>query len=383
MKTGRAKGEGATPSQLCDHVDCDEIGPERIFHYYNAAVGLRAVLVIDVASFGVSAGGVRAAPDLSVREIARLARAMSYKFTLLDLPCGGAKAGIWLAPRDPARHAIVAAFLEAIRPLTAAHAYLPGADLGTSAEDFAGLEAEAGAIHRMGRESADGLPLEEQLTGFGVVVAAKTACQLSGRSLVGSSVAIEGFGKVGAGAARFFRREGARVVAVSTIHGAIFDPAGLDVDELLEMRRKVGDALVNEHPRAQHLSREALFELPVDVLVPGARPDVINDKNVKKIRAGLIVPAANIPYANDAPRQLHDRGVTALPDFVTNTGGVLSGAAALQNLAAAESFALVEQKIDSLVRAVFSAGSHGGGPYEAAAALARERLREATQQGGR
>ena len=353
-------------------LELDEIGPERVIHYHDPAIGLRAVLVIDVAGLGASAGGVRAAGDLSVREVARLARAMSYKFAMLELPVGGAKAGIWVAHDDPARPRILEAFVSAIRPLAESGRYLPGADLGTSAEDFASLRGDAGAIHRMGREQAGGAPLEEQLTGFGVVVAARTACLQRDRSLCGATVALEGFGKVGTGAARAFAREGAIVQAVSTVHGAIHDPKGLDLDELLALREKLGDRLVDAYPRGERIARDALFELPVDVLVPGARPDAIHGKNVEKLRARLIVPAANIPYAEGMAERLHARGVVALPDFVTNAGGVLSGIAALRGLSAEESFALVEEKIAAGVRTLFEAMRGDGGPYRVATGLAHE-----------
>src|SRR4029079_4894845 len=98
-----------------------------------------------------------------------------------------------------------------------------------------------------------------------------------GRGLEGATVAIEGFGKVGAGTARACARAGARVVAISTVHGLLFDPAGLDVEQLLELRGRVGDRLVENAVREAR-PREELFELEVDVLVPGARPDSLTRK---------------------------------------------------------------------------------------------------------
>ena len=106
-------------------VGFDEIGPERIYHYYSAAARLRAVVVIDTLRFGICGGGVRLAADLNLVEVIRLARAMSYKFALLELPCGGAKAGIWLDPSDAERTSVVAAFVDAVRPLVTAGGLLP------------------------------------------------------------------------------------------------------------------------------------------------------------------------------------------------------------------------------------------------------------------
>lgn len=113
-------------------VPLDDIGPERILFHYDPASGMRAVIVIDTSRFGLTAGGVRMAADLTLTEMVRLARAMTYKFALLELPCGGAKAGIWLDPSDPRRSQIMRVFLDVLRPLAASRAYMAGVDMGTS-----------------------------------------------------------------------------------------------------------------------------------------------------------------------------------------------------------------------------------------------------------
>src|SRR5262245_1064653 len=111
-------------------------GPERLFSFYDPVTHMRAVTVIDTTAFGISAGGVRMLADLSLNEIVRLARAMTYKYLMLDVRCGGAKAGIWYDPAHQDRQAVVRAFLDALRPLWEKRIYLPGADMGTSEEDF-------------------------------------------------------------------------------------------------------------------------------------------------------------------------------------------------------------------------------------------------------
>jgi glutamate dehydrogenase/leucine dehydrogenase len=131
-------------------IPLDEIGPERIIHVYEPKSGLRAVVVIDTTRFGLTAGGVRMAADLSLSEMARLARAMTYKFAMLELPCGGAKAGIWLHPAAPSRPTVMQAFLDAIAPLVESRQYMAGADMGTSAADFAPLYAASGRQSSLG-----------------------------------------------------------------------------------------------------------------------------------------------------------------------------------------------------------------------------------------
>lgn len=337
-------------------VPLDAVGPERVLHYYEPSCGLRAVVVIDTTRYGMSAGGVRMAADLTLREMVRLARAMSYKYALLELPCGGAKAGIWLDPAAPSRARVMAAFLEATRVLTESRAYIPGADMGTSAADFESLQGASGEAQRLGLQQFDGLPLEDQLTGYGVVVAARTASEFLGGGLHGARVAIEGFGKVGAGAAKFFAQEGARLVAVSTVRGALYDADGLAIEELLALRERYGDAALEHASRGSRLEREALLALPVDILVPGARPDAIHAGNVESIQARLIVPAANIPYAPGSVERLQARGIIAIPDFVSNAGGVLAGLVGLQGGTAGDAFRVVHDRIAANLRRVLEAG---------------------------
>jgi hypothetical protein len=114
-------------------VPLDAIGPERMLFHYHPASGMRAVIVLDTTRFGLTAGGVRLAADLTLMELVRLARAMTYKFAMLELPCGGAKAGIWLDPSDPRRPQVMRALIDVLRQLAASHAYIAGADMGTSA----------------------------------------------------------------------------------------------------------------------------------------------------------------------------------------------------------------------------------------------------------
>lgn len=353
----------------------DEIGPQRIFHYYEPAARLRAVLVIDTTRFGLSAGGVRMAPDLTLAEMVRLARAMSYKYAMLDLPCGGAKAGIWFDAADPSRAAVVQAFLAVIRPLIEARAYIPGADMGTTAGDFAALYPDTGSSRNLADQTFQGLPLEDQVTGYGVVIAARSACEFAGRTLCGMRVAIEGFGKVGLGAAKFFAREQAVVVAVSTINGTLYDHGGLDVATLVDLRRAHGDAALDHYTGGQRLPREALLTLPVDILVPGARPDAIHAGNVDAIAAPLVVPAANIPYAPGTIARLHASGIVAIPDFVANAGGVLLGLVGLQGGGVDDVFTAVRERIRAnVLRVLEVAKQRECAAYDAAVALARQRL---------
>ena len=189
----------------------DATGPQRILSFYDPASQMRAVIVIDTTAFGMSAGGVRMLPDLSVEEMIRLARAMTYKYLMLEVPVGGAKAGIWYDPATQDRQAVMDAFVRALQPLYEKLGYYPGADMGTADDDFLSLRNTPGKRRYSGLRAThfEGLPLEDQLTGFGVVESALVAAKAFQLPVRGATVGIEGFGKVGGGVARFFVRAGA------------------------------------------------------------------------------------------------------------------------------------------------------------------------------
>ncbi len=363
----------------------DATGPEQILSFYDPASRMRAVIVIDTTAFGMSAGGVRMLPDLSVKEMIRLARAMTYKYLMLEFPAGGAKAGIWYDPATQNRQAVMDAFLQVLQPLYEKRTYYPGADMGTSDDDFLPLRNELGKRRYSGLRTKhfEGLPLEDQLTGFGVVESALVAAKAFQLPVHEATVAIEGFGKVGGGAARFFVRTGARVVAVSTLAGTRYDLKGLDVERLLELRQEYGDEAVRHYRGGRLLSRRALFTLPVDILIPGARPDVIHAKNVERIQAKLVVPAANIPFRPSIANRLSQRGVGVVPDFVSNGGGVLAALADIQGLGTEDSFAFVSKHIRKNTKLVLSRSRRSRcTPFEAAFRIVRERWKKTarTQQ---
>jgi glutamate dehydrogenase (NAD(P)+) len=227
------------------------------------AAGLDALIVIDHDLFPVSAGGTRMLPDVDAREVARLARAMTWKFAVCGVRYAGAKAGIRFEGGD--RDAVLAAYRRALTPFR--DVFLTGPDMGTRPSDF--VTPDLVADLPLWARSHEGLGMDDLATGHGVKAAAGAALDHLGRGLEGATVAIEGFGKVGAGTARACARAGARVVAISTVHGLVTDPAGLDVEQLLELRGRFGDRLV-ENAAREARPREELFGLEVDVLVPGA-----------------------------------------------------------------------------------------------------------------
>ncbi len=323
-------------------------------------------------------------PDLSLSEMIRLARAMTYKYLMLEVHCGGAKAGVWYDPTTQDRTTVWSAFLQVLRPFVEKRMYLPGTDMGTTEEDFQPLYAD-GTRHRSGgllKQVVDGLPLEDQLTGFGVVESVRAATEFFSIPMSGATVAIEGFGKVGGGAARFLVQSGARVVAVSTIAGTRYEPHGLDIEQLFALRRAHGDQLVHHYPHGKFLSCNKLFTLPVDILIPGARPDAITTKNVEKVQAKLIVPGANIPFTFAIANRLSARGIAIVPDFVANGGGVLAALADIQGMDAEQAFRSVSGRIRAnTILVLGQSRERQCTPAEAAVQICQERWQEKVPAG--
>jgi glutamate dehydrogenase (NAD(P)+) len=170
-------------------------------------------------------------------------------------------------------------------------------------------------------------------------------------------------------------REGARVIGVSNVHGALHDPSGLNVERLLALRARHGDAALERYEGGTRSARDTLFSLPCDVLVPGARPDSLHRGNVGSVSAFLVVPAANIPYAEGALPALEKRGIRALPDFVTNAGGVLGVLAGMGGLEMRAIFDMVRDRIRENVDRMFDAARDEKTTlYAAALDLARKAI---------
>ena len=319
-------------------------------------------IAFDLEDCAVNAGGTRLAPDVTEREAGRLARAMTYKFAALGLKMGGAKAVVRGFASN--RGDLMRRYCEEIRPLVESTRFLTGPDIGTSEEDFASLRRPGESA--LMRVPMEGVPFEDLLTGFGVIVAAEAALG----SLSGKTVAVEGFGKVGGGVVREAVKRGARVVALSTLSGCVARPLGFDANELWDLRSKHGDDLVR-HVDSPVAPAAALFEVEADVLVPGARIGVIDAERAHSIRAAAVAPAANVPYVAGAVEVLRERGIPALPDFICNAGAVI-GYISTEPKTHPEVFDLVERRIRELIA---EAMRHPEGPFAGGCGIAETFLR--------
>jgi len=313
----------------------DAIGPEKIVQVYDPITKMQGIVVIDNTALGPGKGGIRMVPDISVQEVFSLARAMTWKNALADIPFGGAKSGI----RSPAvNHGMKADFVRAfakhIANLVPAE-YIPGPDMNMGEGEMAIIAETIGTPKAAtGKPSSTGgLPHELGSTGYGVSLATEVALEHRKMPVSGATVAIEGFGNVGTFTAKFLSEKGAKIIAVSDSKGAITEKnqkhQALDIPLVLKCKLEKGMVAgcycvggVCDLTKGKPISNEKLLELPVDILVPSALEDVINKKNMAKIKAKIIIEMANGPVSYEAYEYLTRKGVVIVPDILANAGGV-------------------------------------------------------------
>lgn len=353
----------------------DDLGPAKVILIHEPSCELKAVLVVDNVAAGPSIGGLRMAQDVSVEECFRLARAMTLKNAAAGLPHGGGKSVIFGDPRmnRPDKERLIRAMACA---LAEEHDYIFGPDMGTDEQCMAWVKDEIGRAVGLPRE-VGGIPLDEiGATGWGISHATDVALHYCDFSLTGARVVIQGFGAVGKHAIRFLAQQGAVLVAASDTLGTIHDPNGLDIAALTAL--KAAGKSVIDHDQGSKLERDATLDIDCDIWIPAARPDVINEANVGRLKTRLVIEGANIPVTPAAERMLHERGVLCVPDFIANAGGVICAAVEYRGGSQSEAFAVIEEKLRRNTEEVLAmTREHKILPREAAVQLAVSRIRKA------
>jgi glutamate dehydrogenase (NAD(P)+) len=286
---------------------------------------------------GPAKGGVRFHPDVNEDEMAALAMLMTWKCAVVGLPYGGAKGGVRVDPRRLS-HAelerLTRAYTAAIMPIIGPQRDVPAPDVNTNEQTMAWMVdeiARSGGSHAFA--SVTGKPValggssgRGSATGDGVAAVSLALLERLGREPGETTVAVQGFGKVGAAAARALAASGCTVVAISDLSGDYYAPAGLDIKAAIAHVASTEDGLLTgfAHEDCGWLPSGSLLELPVDLLVPAAMEGQITTENLDRIRATMIVEGANGPVTAEADRILGDWGVVIVPDILANAGGVVA-----------------------------------------------------------
>jgi len=350
----------------------DDLGPNKIIHVYEPGIGLNGVLVVDNVAAGPSIGGTRMAPDVSVEECFRLARAMTLKNAAAGLPHGGGKSVLLGDPKMPRdqKETLIRAFASALAGETS---YIFGPDMGTDEQCMAWVHDEIGRAVGLPREIG-GIPLDELgATGYGLMHSVEAALPHTDFAFDGARLVVQGFGSVGMFASRFMGEKGTTLVAASDSQGAIKNPDGLDVEAL--MAHKMAGGKVADFAGGAAIDADALIDIECEIWAPAARPDVITAANVARLKTKIIAQGANIPLSLEAEEMLHAKGVICLPDFIANAGGVICAAMEYHGVGEAAAFEAIATRISANTTQMLArAEAEGVPPRQVANVMARERV---------
>ena len=282
-------------------VDFDEFGPEKIIEVYHPKTGMHGVVVIDNTALGPGKGGIRMTPTVSVDEVSKLARAITWKNALADLPFGGAKSGIIADSKKLSqehKNEIIRAFSEAIRPVCPSE-YVAAPDMYMAEEEMrVFVEANGSKKSATGKpKDMGGIPHELGSTGFGVFHAALVAAHHLDISIEDSTFAIEGYGNVGAFASKFLTEAGATLVCASDSRGCIYNKNGIDHEKLEKIKEK-GGSVVDYNPGTV-LPNKDIIKVDADILITAAVPNL----NCKRYRKNKVkTDSRGIKHTDDAER---------------------------------------------------------------------------------
>ena len=281
---------------------------------------------------GPTKGGIRYHPSVDLHEVRGLATLMTWKTALMDLPFGGAKGGVSvdshkLSTRELER--LTRKFTERISIALGPYRDIPAPDMGTNAQTMAWMLDEYSQKKGYSPAVVTGKPVSlggslgrEEATGRGVMIVMREAARDYGITWVGSTAAIQGFGNVGSHLAKCLFDEGVKVLAVTDADGGVYNAGGLDIDALLAHAAK--SRTVGGFAGGDVLAADDLWRIPCDYMIPAALGGVITkEANASVLDCRMVVEAANAPTTPIADKILEERGITVLPDFLANAGGVV------------------------------------------------------------
>lgn len=277
-------------------------------------------------------GGIRYHPGVSSDEVTALAGWMTWKNAVVDLPYGGAKGGVVCDPQEMSRRErkrLTRRYTEGVRSVIGPEKDIPAPDVNTDGQIMAWMMDTYSMYegHTV-RGVVTGKPVEIggtegriEATGRGVSIVLKHAFDYVGEQLEGAKVAVQGFGNVGSIGARLISELGADVVAVSDSGGGIYDPDGLDVEDVVRHKNETGE--VQGYGDVNEISNRELLVLEVDAVIPAALENAVDREIAEETGAGMVVEAANGPTTSEASEVLRERGIPVFPDILTNAGGVV------------------------------------------------------------
>ena len=288
--------------------------------------------VIHSTILGPSKGGIRFDPHVNLDEVKALAAWMTWKCAVVDIPYGGAKGGVACNPREMSAGEIerlMRAYTQSMSDVFGPDQDIPAPDMGTGPREMAWLMDQYSRNKGMTVSAVvTGKPIvmggslgRTEATGRGVMVTALAAMEKLKINPYKATCAVQGFGNVGSWASLLLAERGLKIVAISDLAGAYYNENGIDIEKAIA-HRDANKGSLETLSDVQKISNEELLTLPVDLLVPAAKEDVITHSNAKKIQTKLIVEGANGPTSSKADKIIYEKGISVVPDILANAGGV-------------------------------------------------------------
>jgi len=279
---------------------------------------------------GPMKGGIRYHPEADVCEVRSLAALMTWKTAVVNIPFGGAKGGVTCDPKKLSLaelERLTRTFVSHIDSVIGPYQDIPAPDVNTNPRIMAWIMDEYSKRHGYTPSIVTGKPVEvggslgrEEATGQGCMYILQATAKEFGIPLNGAKAVIQGFGNVGSHTARFLAQEGCKVIAVSDSQGGVYEPKGLDIERAVQHVKDRGSVV--GFSGAKPISNQDLLELECDFLIPAALGGMIHKMNVDRIKAKIVVEAANSPTTTTADEILEKRNIPVIPDILANAGGV-------------------------------------------------------------
>ena len=276
-------------------------------------------------------GGVRYHPMADIEEVRALASLMTWKNALVDIPFGGAKGGVQCDPRTMSEgelKRLTRRYTTQIEHLIGVNRDIPAPDLGTNSQTMAWMMDSYSQIHGYTPGIVTGKPVElggsvgrDSATGRGVAFVTREIARDLNVAADGARIVVQGFGQVGSWTVRLLGEMGCKIIAVSDVDGGAYYPRGIDVGLLMQHKEEAGT--VAGLPGSESITNEELLELECEFLIPAAIDRVIDERNAPRVRAKVVIEAANHPLTPEADSILTERGITVVPDILVNAGGVI------------------------------------------------------------
>lgn len=288
--------------------------------------------VVHNANLGPSKGGIRYSMDVHLDEVRALAAWMTWKCAVVGIPYGGGKGGIKCDPRSMSKgelERLTRSYTDMMVDVFGPDKDIPAPDMGTGPQEMAWLMDEYSKL--VGKSSpavVTGKPIvlggslgRVEATGRGVMVSTRAGLAKMGINPVGTTCAVQGFGNVGSISAKLLAMQGLKILAISDVSGAYYNPEGINIEAAIAFRDK-NNGTLEGFKDGKKITNAELLELDVTVLVPAAMEDQITEENADRIKAKLIVEGANGPTSASADDILNKKGVLVVPDILANAGGV-------------------------------------------------------------